>query len=179
MLLSKYRNGTLEDKSKKVDPSITAEQAELKLFKKLPSKYNTDYFKFFRLAFVAYLAYLVSTLLAPFVTISPYVLCLLFDIRDMVVDSRERINTLPVILGRKNAYIISYVGLFLFLALSITHYILFRETGAFLAMLLSTIATLYMIRRSTISSSDFTYLGGIDGMMLLQGMLVLLFSLNL
>ena len=43
----------------------------------MPDKYNTDYFKFFRLAFVGLLAYLMSTLLAPIVSVSPYVLCLI------------------------------------------------------------------------------------------------------
>ncbi len=108
-----------------------------------------------------------------------FVLCLLFDIRDINVDSRESINTLPVILGRRNAFIISYLGLFLFLILSIFKYILFAETGFFIAMLLSSIATFFMIRITNVSSSDFTYLGGVDGMMLLQGLLVILFSLNL
>ncbi|WP_059171657.1 hypothetical protein [Bacillus sp. FJAT-27445] len=55
-------------------------QPELKLFKNLPEKYNTDFFKLFRLAFVAYLAYLVSALAAPVVSISPFVLCLLFGV---------------------------------------------------------------------------------------------------
>lgn len=110
MLLSKYRNGTLEDKSKKVDPSITTEQAELKLFNKLHPKYNTDYFKFFRLAFVAYLAYLVSTLLAPFVTVSPYVLCLLFGIIGTSVGFLER-----QILQKANGFGLAMMALMLFI----------------------------------------------------------------
>ena len=56
----------------------------------MPDKFNTDYFKFFRLAFVGFLAYLISTLLAPIVTVSPYVLCLLFGIIATSIGFLER-----------------------------------------------------------------------------------------
>lgn len=52
----------------------------LKLIEKVPEKYNTDFFKFLRLAIVSYLAYLTSTLLAPVANVSPFVLCLLFGV---------------------------------------------------------------------------------------------------
>lgn len=77
-LLSEYRSGELVRKETAV--SVSAEKSELSLFKKLPEKYNTDFFKFLRLAFVGYLAYLISTLVDPLVTISPFVLCLLFGV---------------------------------------------------------------------------------------------------
>lgn len=79
-LLGKYRNGQLSALDAGEEEGNTKESAELKLFKKLPEKYNTEYFKFFRLAVVGYLAYVVSTLLAPIVTISPFVLCLIFGV---------------------------------------------------------------------------------------------------
>lgn len=78
-LLEKYRSGELTIKNAQNGAEVAKEQ-ELKLFKKIPEKYNTDYFKFLRLAFVGFLAYLVSTLLAPVVTVNALVLCLLFGI---------------------------------------------------------------------------------------------------
>lgn len=78
-LLEKYRSGELTIKDSKNGVEVEKEQ-ELKLFKNMPEKYNTEYFKFLRLAFVGFLAYLVSTLLAPFVTVNALVLCLLFGI---------------------------------------------------------------------------------------------------
>lgn len=77
-LLKEHRSGELVRKETAV--SVSAEKSELSLFKKLPEKYNTDFFKFLRLAFVGYLAYLISTLVDPLVTISPFVLCLLFGV---------------------------------------------------------------------------------------------------
>ncbi|WP_257349877.1 hypothetical protein [Pseudalkalibacillus decolorationis] len=79
-LLKQYRNGQLSIKESESDATAAKGKTELKLFKKMPDRYNTDFFKLFRLAFVAYLAYLVSVLLAPVVTISPFVLCLVFGV---------------------------------------------------------------------------------------------------
>lgn len=80
-LLKKYREGGLSAAHTEVAAAAeTVQPVELKLFKNLPEKYNTDFFKFFRLSVVAFLAYQVSTLLAPVVSVSPFVLCLLFGV---------------------------------------------------------------------------------------------------
>ncbi len=84
-LLEQYRNGELSSidqtlANEEVAATATAPAQELKLFKHMPEKYNTDFFKLFRLAVVSYVAYLVSTLLAPVVSVSPFVLCLLFGV---------------------------------------------------------------------------------------------------
>jgi hypothetical protein len=83
-LLQQYRSGKLSTEAQGKAAAEVAATAvakpELKLFKNMPEKYNTDFFKFLRLALVAYLAYLTSTLVAPIVTISPFVLCLLFGV---------------------------------------------------------------------------------------------------
>ncbi|HEY3983862.1 hypothetical protein [Cedecea sp.] len=50
------------------------------LFRMFPDSYNTGYFKFFRLALVGYLAYLASNWLGPLISVSPFVLCLLFGV---------------------------------------------------------------------------------------------------
>ncbi|WP_391117956.1 hypothetical protein [Psychrobacillus sp. L3] len=89
MLLKKLRNGELITTGQATTSSEEPEE-ELKMFRKMPAKYNTSYFKFFRLAFVGFLAYLVSTLLAPILTVSPYVLCLLFGIIAASVGFLER-----------------------------------------------------------------------------------------
>ncbi|WP_423410573.1 hypothetical protein AABM38_11865 [Heyndrickxia sp. MSNUG] len=80
-LLQQYREGGLSAANAEVAAAAEpAPVAELKLFKNMPEKYNTDFFKFFRLSLVAFLAYQISTLLAPVVSISPFVLCLLFGV---------------------------------------------------------------------------------------------------
>lgn len=78
-LLQKFRIGEITIAGQTKD-EVGKPKEELKMFRKLPEKYNTDYFKLFRLAFVGFLAYGVSTLLNPILEISPFVLCLLFGI---------------------------------------------------------------------------------------------------
>ncbi|MFT9598119.1 hypothetical protein [Mesobacillus sp.] len=79
-LLKQYREGSLAANEVAATVEAAAQPVELKLFKNLPEKYNTEFFKFFRLSLVAYLAYLTSTLLAPVVSVSPFVLALLFGV---------------------------------------------------------------------------------------------------
>ncbi|RNF38399.1 hypothetical protein [Planococcus salinus] len=88
-LLRKYRNNELTEKTV-LELENSEEKEELKMFSKLPDYYNTEFFKFFRLAFVGYLAYLVSTLAAPVVEISPFVLCLLFGVVARSIGFLER-----------------------------------------------------------------------------------------
>ena len=109
MLLEKYRKGELIVKNVSTQV-VASEPLELKLFKWMPDKFNTDYFKFFRLAFVGFLAYLVSTLLAPIVTVSPYVLCLLFGIISTSIGFLER-----QVLQKANGFGLAMMALMLFI----------------------------------------------------------------
>lgn len=108
-LLAKYRNGELQAKEEEKEES-GAPKPELKMFKNMPEKYNTDFFKFFRLALVAYLAYLVSTLLAPIVSISPFVLCLLFGVIASSAGFLEK-----QVLQKANGFGFAVLGLMLFI----------------------------------------------------------------
>lgn len=109
MLLKKYRNGEIAAREEK--SSVDGQKPhELKLFRKMPAKYNTEYFKFFRLAFVGYLAYLTSELLAPLVTVSPYVLCLLFGVLATSAGFLER-----QVLQKANGFGLALLALMLFI----------------------------------------------------------------
>lgn len=114
-LLSQYRNGQLQIEAQgkaasEVAATAATAKAELKLFKNMPEKYNTEFFKFFRLALVAYLAYQVSVLLAPIVSISPFVLCLLFGVIATSVGFLEK-----QVLQKANGFGFAILGLMLFI----------------------------------------------------------------
>ena len=109
MLLKKYRNGEIAVKEEK-DGADGQKPHELKLFRKMPTKYNTDYFKFFRLAIVGYLAYLTSELLAPLLTVSPYVLCLIYGVLATSVGFLER-----QVLQKANGFGLAILALMLFI----------------------------------------------------------------
>jgi len=79
-LLQQYRNGELAVSSKaQVQEETTDSKKGLKIFQ-VPEKYNTEYFKFLKIAIVGCLAYLTSVALAPVVEINGLVLCLVFGV---------------------------------------------------------------------------------------------------
>ena len=110
-LLKKYRNNelVLKETDTKVKGNLSEEVREPKLFAKMPPEYNTDFFKFFRLAIVGYAAYLVSTLAAPYVEISPFVLCLFFGVIARSIGFLERHP-----LQKANGFGFAILGLLLF-----------------------------------------------------------------
>ncbi|HYK73628.1 MAG TPA: hypothetical protein VEV44_11020 [Pseudoneobacillus sp.] len=111
-LLKQYRNGELAGQGAAASEiaATAVETTELKLFKNLPEKYNTDFFKFLRLALVAFLAFQTSTLLAPVVSISPFVICLLFGIIATSVGFLEK-----QVLQKANGFGFAIMGLMLFI----------------------------------------------------------------
>ncbi|MDN5569170.1 MAG: hypothetical protein L0G27_10590 [Paracoccus sp. (in: a-proteobacteria)] len=66
------------------------EQTGARLFRQLPPGYDTPYFTFLRVGLVAFAAWGLSQVLAPFVTISPFVLCLVFGVIATSVGFLER-----------------------------------------------------------------------------------------
>ncbi len=108
-----------------------------------------------------------------------FVLCFLFDMRDIAIDGRQKINTLAVMLGLKKSYRLAYVLLMLFVLVSIAQYVYLPQTGFLIAMIISAALTLFVVELTKKSNSDFIYLAGIDGMMLLQALLIYLFSFKL
>lgn len=103
-----------------------------------------------------------------------FVLCLAFDIRDMEGDTQENIGTIPVAIGIKKSYILADILLVLFVLLSAVHLYINQDLIQFNALLLSALATRYIIQLTKKNNSDYLYLLGVDGMMLLQALLVMI-----
>lgn len=80
-ILGKYRNGEIPHVSGPDEVNKPDETKPPKLFRKAPVVYNTAYFKFFRLAFVAGLAFVASAGFSYLgIKVNAFVLCLLFGI---------------------------------------------------------------------------------------------------
>ncbi len=114
-VLQQYRKGEWHAAAEhlpedKAATTIAAEEKMPRLFGFLPAHYNTSYFKFLRLALVGYLAYQVSHWLAPLVSISPFVLCLLFGV---LASSLGFLEKHP--LQKANGFGFAVMGLMLFL----------------------------------------------------------------
>ena len=106
-----------------------------------------------------------------------FVLCLMFDIRDTEIDSKENIRTLPAIIGTKRSYVTAYILLAVFVLLSVFQYTRIPDLVQLNAMLVSAVVTAVMILYTKRNSSDFVFLACIDGMMLLQAVLVIIGSI--
>ena len=107
-----------------------------------------------------------------------FVLCLLFDVRDIEIDRKENIKTVAVIVGQKKSYYLAYMSLGVLVILSILQFYYSNDKGVLVAMLLSSVITFFTIKATKKTNSDFIYLAGIDGMMLLQALLVYLVGLK-
>lgn len=80
-ILNKYRKGEIIKTDETVDPTNVDDSTPARMFQNMPSVFNTAYFKFFRLAFMAALAFLASAgFKALGVNVNAFVLCLLFGI---------------------------------------------------------------------------------------------------
>lgn len=106
-----------------------------------------------------------------------FALCLVFDLRDFSIDTKERRRTVPVILGIKKTYVLNYFLLGIFVLLSLIQYALMPDIGHLNAMILSAAATFVMIQYVKKNKSDIAYLACLDGMMLLQSLLVIIGSI--
>lgn len=97
-----------------------------------------------------------------------------FDIRDLFQDKLYALKTIPVMLGERKAYIFCQFLLLGYLLLLI----LFRQSNYLdiAAVMLNLGITGWLIFHSTIKKNEYYYFLYLDGTMLLQYLLLLLFS---
>lgn len=85
-VLKQYHEGTwnaLNDPkptSNKEETESNDEHPMPKMFAMFSARYNTTYFIFLRIAIIGFFAYYVAKVLDPIISISPFVLCLLFGV---------------------------------------------------------------------------------------------------
>jgi len=103
-----------------------------------------------------------------------FTLCVAFDIRDMQTDLEADIFTIPNLIGIKNSYRLMNASIVLFSILSIIQYFRYQSVSRLIADLLTALITKLVIDYTRKYPSDKAYLGLVDGMMLLYGILVLL-----
>lgn len=98
-----------------------------------------------------------------------------FDIRDVEVDKKAGLKTIPVLFNEKKSHSISYISLFVFFIISFFHY---QSTGCWFiiwAFSISAFSTFVFLKSTKIRALPYYHYGVLDGTMLLQGLLVLLF----
>lgn len=105
------------------------------------------------------------------------VLCLAFDIRDQQKDQLQSIRTIPIRFGAKLTYYLMDGLLVLFAILALLVEWQLGRLPILIALMLSAIVTKVVIRMTTRYTSELYYLGVIDGMMVMQALLVVVASL--
>jgi 4-hydroxybenzoate polyprenyltransferase len=98
-----------------------------------------------------------------------------FDIRDLFEDRQSGLKTIPVVWGEKNAYLFCQ----LLLAGYIVLLFLFRNNGFnadFWALTLTAILTGWLIFKSKQEKNEYYYFFYMDGVLILQYLVLLLFN---
>lgn len=102
-------------------------------------------------------------------------ICIPFDIRDLKIDKKENIQTLPHLVGESTAI---RIGL---LCLGISGIVITMEyvNGAIpiktlVALIISTLVAAILIAATRSKINEYFYVAGVDGTMLIQGVLILI-----
>jgi 4-hydroxybenzoate polyprenyltransferase len=98
-----------------------------------------------------------------------------FDIRDMESDKRAGLKTIPLLLSANKSWTIAYIALLLFWLVSFAHYQPLNYWFAIVALSISALTTFVFLKSEKIRRLPLYHYGILDGTMLLQGLLVLLF----
>jgi 4-hydroxybenzoate polyprenyltransferase len=97
-----------------------------------------------------------------------------FDIRDYKSDTHSGVVTIPHVLGVRKAKWLAYACTFVFMALSILHYN--HENWMIAARMITGLATLLVIRYTDETRHEYYYTGLIDGLLIIQAVLVYAFE---
>jgi 4-hydroxybenzoate polyprenyltransferase len=98
-----------------------------------------------------------------------------FDIRDMFQDQAFSLKTIPILLGEKKAYLFCQIMLFL----SLTLLFIFQSAGFsinFFASALTIILAGWLIFKSKWEKNEYYYFFYLDGMLIVQYAMLLLFN---
>jgi 4-hydroxybenzoate polyprenyltransferase len=95
-----------------------------------------------------------------------------FDIRDIEADKQEGLKTIPLLFNERVSYSISYMALTLFFLISCFNY---HNTWILVAIGISAVTTFIFLRSVKIRAMPYYHYGILDGTMLLQGILILVF----
>lgn len=98
-----------------------------------------------------------------------------FDIRDMETDKNEGLKTIPHLINEKKAMAISYLSLLLFFLISFFHYQSKNNWFIIEALGLSALTTYLFLWSAKIRNTSWYHHGVLDGTLLLQGFLVMVF----
>jgi len=102
-----------------------------------------------------------------------FILCVVFDIRDVRTDIKNNIHTLPHTVGIGNSYRLINAGLVVFCALSVAQYVRYPVPQRLVGALLTAVITCGVVQYIRRRPSERAYLVLADGVMLVYAVLVI------
>lgn len=102
-------------------------------------------------------------------------ICIPFDIRDLLIDAADNVSTIPRLMGENKTRWFAAISMLVYIILIISEFSIgmFRAQ-LFYALLLSAIINVVIVFMSNSKRSEYFYVAGIDGTMILQGVVLLL-----
>ncbi|CAN5560193.1 hypothetical protein BH10BAC1_BH10BAC1_03560 [soil metagenome] len=103
-------------------------------------------------------------------------ICIPFDIRDFDIDKADNISTIPHLIGENKTRWIAFAFMILYILLIIVEYH-FEMFGLkiFLGLLLSAFINAVFVLMSSPKRSEYFFVAGLDGTMILQGVMLVIF----
>ena len=98
-----------------------------------------------------------------------------FDIRDMSDDRLSGLKTIPILIGQKKSIVVANISLLLFTIICLVHYPMYKLTFILPGLILSALSTLFFLNNKMLRSLYYYHYGILDGTMILQGFLVIIF----
>lgn len=98
-----------------------------------------------------------------------------FDIRDISDDRVSGLKTIPILIGQKKSIVVANISLLLFTIICLVHYPMYKLTFILPGLILSALSTLFFLNNKTLRSLYYYHYGILDGTMILQGFLVIIF----
>lgn len=100
-------------------------------------------------------------------------LCIPFDIRDIDIDRKAGLRTIPNVLGAEKSWQLAYLSVIISVIISSWHYAQIGETGFLISFLISGLTTVIALSIAKRRLYNLYLYGVIDGMLLLQALLLL------
>jgi 4-hydroxybenzoate polyprenyltransferase len=101
-------------------------------------------------------------------------ICIPFDIRDLTIDKADNVSTLPHLFGENKTRWIAFFFMIIYILLIIGEYYLeMFNLKFFCGLLISALINTVLVLMSSSKRSEYFFVAGIDGTMILQGILLI------
>lgn len=102
-------------------------------------------------------------------------ICIPFDIRDLQIDKTDSVSTIPHLIGENKARWLAFGFMLLYIVLIITEYTFgIMSLKIFITLMLYAAISTVLVLMSNSKRSEYFYVAGIDGTMVLQGVLLMM-----